>query len=303
MNAPVHALRHLLIATDFSAAADRALARAAQLARQRGARLTVLHVIPQGPLDLARRFAMQAPEAAEAEARRGARQELEERLARLPELPPHQVELRVGRPGAEIAKAAGELGADLIVLGAHGERFLKEVLLGSTVHKALRLAPCPVLVVKQAAAGPYRRVLLPTDFSANARTAAAIARAFAPEADREFLHVYEAPFERQMYFAGARDSTLDFYRHKAESDAREAMSRFVAELGWQDGPAPGTRLRHGYAPAEIERVVQDFSFDLIALATQDNSELTAALLGSVSLHVIEEIQCDLLVVRGMGAPD
>ncbi len=66
MNAPVNALRHLLIATDFSAAADRALARAAQLARQRGARLTVLHVIPQGPLDLARRFAMQAPEAAEA---------------------------------------------------------------------------------------------------------------------------------------------------------------------------------------------------------------------------------------------
>ena len=57
MNAPVNALRHLLIATDFSAAADRALARAAQLARQRGARLTVLHVIPQGPLDLARRFA------------------------------------------------------------------------------------------------------------------------------------------------------------------------------------------------------------------------------------------------------
>lgn len=298
----MNALRHILVATDFSTASDRALLRAALLARQRGARLTVLHVIPQGPLDLARRFALQAPESAEEEVRRSAREELEGRLARLSELPPHQVELRVGRPGPEIARAAADLGADLIVLGAHGERFLKEVLLGSTVHKTLRLAPCPVLVVKQPALGAYHRILLPTDFSANARTAAAIARAFAPEAERELLHVYEAPFERQMYFAGAHDSTLEFYRQQAERSARDAMERFIADLGWPVLEAPTTRLRHGYAPAEIESVVRDFSFDLIALAAQDNSELTAALLGSVSLHVIEEISCDLLVVRGFAPP-
>jgi len=323
----MNVLRHLLFATDFSAAADRALVRAVQLARERGARLSVLHVIPQGPLALARRFSLQSPEVAEAEARQGARQELvrqvEQQLRQLsgsspalsdstaPEtappalamdgLPSVELIVEVGRPGPEIAAAAARLGADLIILGAHGERFIKEVLLGSTVHKVLRLAPCPVLVVKQPVAGPYQRQLLPTDFSANAATAARIARAFAPEAEREFLHVYEVPFERQLYFAGAQDGTLAFYRQKAEADARQAMAAFVAGLGWQ--PAPATRLRYGYAPAEIESVVQDFGFDLIALASQDNSELTAALLGSVSLHVIEEIQCDLLVVRGMEAPD
>lgn len=295
-------LRHLLVATDFSAAAERAVIRAAQLAREMDLQLTVLHVIPQGPLELARRFSLQAPAEAEAQARHGARRELETHLARLPHvaaLAGVQLELRVGRPGPEIAEAARQLGADLIVLGGHGERFLKEVLLGSTVHKTLRLAPCPVLVVKRRVEAPYRHLLLPTDFSANARQAAAIARAFAPGAAREFLHVYEAPFERQMYFAGARDSTLGFYRQKAEAEARQAMGAFIAELNWEEAPA--TRLRHGYAPAQIATAVRDFDFDLIALATQDSSELTAALLGSVSLHVIEEIQCDLLVVRGMGS--
>ena len=57
--------------------------------------------------------------------------------------------LRFGRPYLEITEAAGEVGADLIVLTTHGYTGLKHVVLGSTAERVVRHAPCPVLVVRE----------------------------------------------------------------------------------------------------------------------------------------------------------
>jgi nucleotide-binding universal stress UspA family protein len=48
----------------------------------------------------------------------------------------------------EITEAAKTLGADFIVIGAHGLSGANRSLLGSTVEKVVRHAPCPVLVVR-----------------------------------------------------------------------------------------------------------------------------------------------------------
>ena len=48
----------------------------------------------------------------------------------------------------EIAQIAADLEADLVVVGTHGRRGLSRVLLGSSAEATVRLAPCPVLVVR-----------------------------------------------------------------------------------------------------------------------------------------------------------
>jgi nucleotide-binding universal stress UspA family protein len=48
----------------------------------------------------------------------------------------------------EIAQLAADLEADLVVVGTHGRRGLSRVLLGSSAEATVRLAPCPVLVVR-----------------------------------------------------------------------------------------------------------------------------------------------------------
>ena len=48
----------------------------------------------------------------------------------------------------EIAKTAKELDVDLITLATHGRTGLSHLVFGSTAEKIIRLAPCPVLVVK-----------------------------------------------------------------------------------------------------------------------------------------------------------
>jgi universal stress protein A len=55
---------------------------------------------------------------------------------------------RTGVPAEEIVAAADEGSAQLIVMGTHGWTGVKHLLLGSVAEKVLRMANCPVLVVR-----------------------------------------------------------------------------------------------------------------------------------------------------------
>lgn len=62
---------------------------------------------------------------------------------------PHmEVHTAVGVPADEIVWLAAHLDADLIVIGTHGRRGLKRILLGSVAEKVVRLSGCPVHVVR-----------------------------------------------------------------------------------------------------------------------------------------------------------
>ncbi len=56
--------------------------------------------------------------------------------------------VRSGVTATEIVRCADELSADLIVMGTHGWSGLKHLILGSTVENVLRIASCPVLIVR-----------------------------------------------------------------------------------------------------------------------------------------------------------
>jgi nucleotide-binding universal stress UspA family protein len=56
--------------------------------------------------------------------------------------------LAVGSPDVEIAQIAGDLGADVIVVGTHGHRGLERLLLGSVAESLVRNAPCSVVTYR-----------------------------------------------------------------------------------------------------------------------------------------------------------
>jgi hypothetical protein len=65
-----------------------------------------------------------------------------------------------GAPVPSIVKAAESAGADLIVMGTHGRRGMGHLLLGSVAERVVRLAPCPVLTVREARAGAAVEVVV-----------------------------------------------------------------------------------------------------------------------------------------------
>ncbi len=56
--------------------------------------------------------------------------------------------VRANVPSREIAQLAGDLEADLVVVGTHGRTGIARFLVGSVAHALVTIAPCPVLVVR-----------------------------------------------------------------------------------------------------------------------------------------------------------
>jgi nucleotide-binding universal stress UspA family protein len=59
-----------------------------------------------------------------------------------------QLKVGFGDPGHVITDLASEVGADLIVIPSHGRTGVKRLLLGSVAERVVRLAHCPVLVLR-----------------------------------------------------------------------------------------------------------------------------------------------------------
>lgn len=139
--------RSICVATDFSAAAERGVDVALQLAPEDGA-IDLIHFWDAPPM--IRAHATDEVDATVAEIRDGMQTHGQDRGAaalaargdgRL------RYHLREGDPGDGLISWAAEAHTDLIVLGSHGHRGLRRLLLGSVAEATVRHAPCSVLVV------------------------------------------------------------------------------------------------------------------------------------------------------------
>jgi len=140
---PLHKILH---PTDLSERSQAAFHFACALAKDYGAQLLVLHVVPHGTKQLAplldlgsQARPLQALEALELELRRlqppDAAVAIEHRLEE-------------GQPASVIVQVANDAHADLIVLGTHGRTGLSRVLMGSVAEQVVRQAGCAVVTVK-----------------------------------------------------------------------------------------------------------------------------------------------------------
>ncbi|MHB1561919.1 MAG: universal stress protein [Isosphaeraceae bacterium] len=134
--------RVILHPTDFSKGCEISLRVARGLARDLGARLVLLHVVPFGV------YASEMSVPIDPEAYREALEE-ERRLLDGADMK-YPVEARMARGDAaeEILRAAADLDADLIVMGTHGRTGLSRLFLGSVAEYVMPRAECPVLAVK-----------------------------------------------------------------------------------------------------------------------------------------------------------
>jgi nucleotide-binding universal stress UspA family protein len=140
--ANVFNLKKILVPVDFSDCSKKALQYAIPFAKQFGAELILLSVVEPYPA---------VPEMAptDFETLGDTRRELEALHQTVPKAVRARTSLRTGTPPVEIAEAAADLGADLIIISTHGRKGLTRMVLGSTAEKVVRHAPCPVLIVRE----------------------------------------------------------------------------------------------------------------------------------------------------------
>ena len=286
--------RSVLCATDFSDHASVAARRAATIAASLGAELRLMHVVGESSLQALREL---FPTSVGAEARLldDAQRLLDAEAARLRDATDGarvQTILRSGQPGNEILAASEE--ADLLVLGAHGENPLRDMIIGSTAERMLHKAVRPILVSRAAPEPPYRRVLVPVDFSEHSGNAMRAAALIAPEAELTALHVFELPFEGKLWLAGVPDDEVNRFRAQARAQALRRVLDLAAGLG-----EPGARFRpqveQGPAARAILEVAGQLDADLIVMGRRGRSLAETLFIGSVTRHVLSDAGCDVLV--------
>ena len=151
----MNAYRRILVAVDGSPAANRGLREAIRLAKSEEAALVIFHVVNEF-------YAFAAPEAAASMVdlvptlREGGKRVLAKAKA-LAEAQGVRASTvmreTVGGAAADaIVREAKKQRADLIVLGTHGRRGMRRMVLGSDAEQVVRTSPIPVLLVKGPAA-------------------------------------------------------------------------------------------------------------------------------------------------------
>lgn len=160
------AFKHILAATDLSAASNHALCYAVSIAEQNHASLCLVHAAPKEP----RGPVPMDPLPREMDAKLlAAEQGVQELAAELADRDIRVTTLVArGFVGEVLLDEIQRSHADLLVVGTHGRGGISKLALGSVAEEMLRTAPCPVLTV-----GPharpleskyFRRILFATDF-------------------------------------------------------------------------------------------------------------------------------------------
>jgi nucleotide-binding universal stress UspA family protein len=140
----------VLVPTDFSRGATKALGWAVALKTAFHAELVVLHVVDFDALAYMNLSGERAYEPIPIELLERIRADAERAMARVTEsFPGSQPMIREGSPRAIIPEVAKELNASLIVMGTHGRSGLARVAFGSVADYVIRHSPVPVLTVRE----------------------------------------------------------------------------------------------------------------------------------------------------------
>jgi nucleotide-binding universal stress UspA family protein len=293
----------ILCPVDFSVSSDLALEYALALARLHASEVSVMHVLPRVLADPDLYPYLSEPVLTSGETRDRALEQLGSFVHRaLDRGIAAEVILEDGEIVDAVVKKAEKLSADLIVVGTHGRRGFRRLLLGSVTERLLRQSTVPVLsvaphsVVPPRDRTPFRKVLCPIDFSPSSMAGLDVAFGLlGEEGELTILHAVEFYLDPSLGEAIAYDLSelRDRHRAQAEKKLQEAIPKDM-----------GSRVRlktqvleSGAPYKEILREAEKEASDAIVMGVAGRSAADLFFFGSTTNQVVRAATCPVLTVR------
>ncbi len=308
-------IEKILVPTDFSETAERAVNHAALLAGAFGAKLTLLHVVEASALaealpavapgDMPVEF-MPPQDEVYKFLEEYADTKLEETAKSdfVCNAPGCETERVKGEAASvEIARYAKSNGFDLIVIGTHGRTGFSEWFFGSTTERLMRMAPCPLLAI-----GPgtdqhpkkevFDHILFPFDLSRTSRHALRYACALSEKysARLDLLHVVEYRNLPESYTVQGSDIFKEVT--DLEQKVLDQMEREVNAL-YTGGHSLNAEfvVLEGKPFEQIVEFANQNKVKLIVIGNTSASETHGHRLGSTAENVMPRSNCPVLIVN------
>ncbi len=278
----------VLLAHDLSGRSEIAFVRAARLTLEREGHLTILHVINS-----------ELPDPVIDEQRAHAKGYLETEIRRWlahRELS-YRIDIGIGNPAGAIAARAQAHDVDLVVAGRHRRRPFADTFIAATDERLLRQIQRPILVVSNSNQSPYRRVLIPTDFTDASAERIQFAANFLPQASLHLLHTYKRPF--QDYVAPLSLAFSRAERGKFSGpigqEPKQALSRLIETLGLGER-RPLVTIENGDALSRVKEELARQKTDLLVIGPHAPYGMEHAPIGGAAEAILRSSSCDMLVL-------
>jgi nucleotide-binding universal stress UspA family protein len=278
-----------MLATDLTAASDRAFDRAVQLAAEWAAALTVCHVVEASslrPWGIEHRINI-----AETEVERllrGSEGMLKRKISR---------HIILGDPAERVIEHARGIGSDLLITGPAQVKVIGDKLFGSTAARILRHARQPLLAVRRRAEGPYRKVAVAVDFSDSSRDAYFCGRTLFPRAEFTLIHAYDMSPD---WFGRNAGRSMDIVEAEEKARAIRKTQQDLEDLTTDVDTADlkyASVLAQGTPETVLGSYIDEHWPDLVVTGTHGRTGVQEAMIGSVTERFLHVLPCDILAVR------
>ena len=289
-------LQRIVVGVDFSAPS---IAAAKWVARYfAGAKITLVHsvFVPQPPSFL--RGRLPAAELLVESAREGAATRLDQLRSLVGG--EAEVEVRVGQPTEQLAAAAREHAADVLVVGRHGEHEGVWRQLGSTAERLVRSSPAPVLLAPGLHDHRPSRILVAIDDSDSTprvmSAAAVLAERFSAHVTA--LHVVSSAVLSHVLSMAAATGEDDMSPQDVQAEFRLDTDRWIQGLIEAGVPRlhADSEVAFGNPGQEILAAAERLGSNLIVVGSRGAGAVRRMLLGSVVSQVVRDAACPVFVV-------
>lgn len=206
-----------------------------------------------------------------------------------------EVRVATGDPVEELGALAAESQVDAVVYGSHAKTVMNQLLAGSVSERLLRDATVPHLVVRfdllRNQADPSmllkhfgEKIVLPTDFSLSA------ARAFTAAID------LPKGVAKHLFLLHSIDPALSGEKMRRAEEGAEFQLKNLQAMCTQQGIASSVTIRKDSAVHGILEEIDDRRATGIIAGTRGRNAVQEMLLGSVSMTLLRQASCPVLIV-------
>lgn len=287
----------ILVGTDFSTQAEVAVEQAAVLAARHRAELILVHAVNLSMHHDGHPYFSSPPASYFAQVKK-LQAELRAKLAK-------EIE-RLGERGADtsmvfvdeapetaIVRVASEHDVDLVVVGSHGLSGLDRLLVGSVSEAVARNAECDVLVAREPGAAPYRRILVPTDFSeCSERAVRRAVELVDADGTIEVYHCWQLPGGPINYWGTMGQELRDSIRKGAEDFGARCLRAHAGGSATMHFTHVDDDARRG-----IQKRLAQGDIDLVVMGTHGRKGLQRLLLGSIAQSTLRHATTSVYLTR------
>lgn len=312
--------KNILCVIPPGATDNTALERAAALAENNQACLTVVDVVDEIPANTKLLERVLSAESIQRNIIAEHQRKLSQLTASCNQHIPMQTRVLVGIPFLEVIRQVLHHRYDLVIKTTDNGDFLDQ-LFGSDDMHLLRKCPCPVWLVKATSPRRYQRIVVAIDVDeddpAEAQSRHQLNRqllqmasslALSEFAELHIVHAWEAMAESSLHgaFIDASEEQIETYVKEVQRQHRQSLEALVAEITNELGNdtlnylKPQIQLLKGSPRKEIPAFTQQIEADLVIMGTVARTGIPGLFMGNTAETILNRLDCSVLAIKPPG---